>query len=158
MQISPCSFGDSSFSFPALCLGISGRCAFVFRFVLPCSLCRVWSATCLAVAREAGSSVRWGTEGAGLPRHMERGLAAKGLSHKAARSLLTTPDPPLRLENPFFPPLVSHHSAPVSSSALPLPCHSSFLFCGMISGLGGLCPASDHGSSCLKVCCEHLHR
>lgn len=112
MQISPCSFGDSSFSFPALCLGISGRCAFLFRFVLPCSLCRVWSATCLAVAREAGSSVRWGTEGAGLPRHMERGLAAKGLSHKAARSLFTTPDPPLRLENPFFPPLVSHHSAP----------------------------------------------
>lgn len=102
-----------------------------------------------------------GSEVAGLMRHGNEGWQQRG-SHtrqQASRSLLTTPNSPLWLEKPLFPqrPLVFHHSAPVSSSAFPLPCHPSFLFCVMISGLGGLCPGSDHGSSCLKVCCEHLH-
>lgn len=72
MQISLCSFGGSSFSFPALCLGISGRCAFIFRFVLPHSLCSVWSTTCWAVACKAGSSVHGGDRGS--PASEARGM------------------------------------------------------------------------------------
>lgn len=91
---------------------------------------RVRSGARWAVAREAGA-LGTGHRGswANQARGMRAGSKGSHIRQQASRSLLTTPNPPLRLEHPFFPqrPLVFHHSGPVSSSAFPLSCHSSFL-------------------------------
>lgn len=136
MQISLCSFGDSSFSFPALCLGISGRClqkmAFLFRFV-PVQCLEQHVLGCGTKGR--GSSVHWGQRWPGFPGMWSEGWQQRGshIRQQASRSLLTTPNPPLRLENPFFRqrPLGFHQSAPVSSSYLcpGIPASSAQLLC-----------------------------
>lgn len=83
-----------------------------------------------------------------------------------SRSLLTTPNPPLGLENPFFSQrtLVFPHIVPVSTTASPLSHHSSFLcLSSECHGLRGirLVPClkpGGPGSSCPKARCGHLHR
>lgn len=95
MQISLCSFGDSSFSFPALCLGISGRCAFLFRFVLPRAMfaaarARPWHA-------RRRQQCEQGDRGSQASQARGTRAGSTGALTQGTRHLLPTLNPPLRL-------------------------------------------------------------